>query len=70
MPFITQTAIGKHKELTVFGNDYPTIDGTCVRDYIHVVDLAKAHIKSIKRLIENKTISNYDFFNVGTGKGS
>ena len=70
VPFITQTAIGKHKELTVFGNDYPTIDGTCVRDYIHVVDLAKAHIQSIKRLIENKTISNYDFFNVGTGKGS
>ena len=70
VPFITQTAIGKHKELTVFGNDYPTTDGTCVRDYIHVVDLAKAHIQSIKRLIENKTVSNYDFFNVGTGKGS
>ena len=70
IPFITQTAIGKHNQLTVFGNDYPTKDGTCIRDYIHVVDLAKAHIKSLKRLIENKNILNYDVFNIGTGKGS
>ena len=70
IPFITQTAIGKHNQLTVFGNDYPTKDGTCIRDYIHVVDLAKAHVKSLKRLIENKNILNYDVFNIGTGKGS
>ena len=56
VPFITQTAIGKYNELTIFGNDYPTKDGTCVRDYIHVVDLAKAHIKSLEKLIGNKNI--------------
>ena len=70
VPFITQTAVGKYDKLTIFGNDYTTEDGTCIRDYIHVVDLAKAHIKSLKRLIENKNISNYDIFNIGTGKGS
>ena len=69
VPFITQTAIGKYNELTIFGNDYPTKDGTCVRDYIHVVDLAKAHIKSLEKLIGNKNILKYDVFNIGTGKG-
>ena len=70
VPFITQTAVGKYKELIVFGDNYPTSDGTCIRDYIHVVDLAKAHIKSLNRLLDNKNSSNYDVFNIGTGKGS
>lgn len=70
VPFITQTAIGIRNQLSVFGNDYPTSDGTCVRDYIHVVDLAKAHVIALKRLIENKNKSNYEVFNLGTGKGS
>ena len=69
VPFITQTAIGKHKQLTVFGNDYPTNDGTCIRDYIHVVDLAKAHIKAFEKLYHSTGLSNYDVFNIGTGKG-
>lgn len=69
VPFITQTAIGKYNKLTIFGNNYPTKDGTCIRDYIHVVDLAKAHIKSLEKLIENKSVSKYDVFNIGTGKG-
>lgn len=70
VPFITQTAIGIRDQLSVFGNDYPTSDGTCVRDYIHVVDLAKAHVIALQRLIENKNTSNYEVFNLGTGKGS
>lgn len=70
VPFITQTAAGIRKELSVFGNDYPTSDGTCIRDYIHVVDLAKAHVKALQRLIEKKNISKVETFNVGTGKGS
>ena len=70
VPFITQTAIGLRKELTVFGNDYPTSDGTCLRDYIHVMDLAKAHIKSLYKLINNEDKSYYDTFNIGTGKGT
>ncbi|MFN0728113.1 UDP-glucose 4-epimerase GalE [Polaribacter gochangensis] len=70
IPFITQTAAGIRKELSVFGDDYPTIDGTAVRDYIHVVDLAKAHIAALLRLINNKNKTNFEFFNVGTGKGS
>ena len=70
VPYITQTGIGIRKELSVFGNDYPTIDGTCVRDYIHVVDLAKAHVVAIERLINNKNTANYETYNVGTGKGS
>jgi len=70
VPFITQTAIGLRQELSVFGNDYPTPDGTCIRDYIHVVDLAKAHVTALKRLIEKKNITNYEFFNIGTGTGS
>ena len=70
VPYITQTAIGIRKELTVFGNDYLTIDGSCLRDYIHVVDLAKAHIKSLDKLISNDDKNYYDTFNIGTGKGT
>jgi UDP-glucose 4-epimerase len=70
VPFITQTAIGKREVLTVFGNDYPTIDGTCIRDYIHVVDLAKAHVKAIEFLEQKKYTEAYSVFNLGTGKGN
>lgn len=70
VPFITQTGIGLRKELSVFGSDYPTPDGTCIRDYIHVVDLAKAHVVALKRLIERKNETAVEVFNVGTGKGS
>lgn len=70
VPFITQTAIGKRKELAVFGDDYDTADGTCIRDYIHVMDLAEAHVKALQRLIENKRETNYEVFNIGTGAGS
>lgn len=69
VPFITQTAYGLRDELKVFGNDYNTPDGSCVRDYLHVVDLAKAHVTAVKRLIENKNKTNYEVFNLGTGKG-
>ncbi|HET8808716.1 MAG TPA: UDP-glucose 4-epimerase GalE [Flavobacteriaceae bacterium] len=70
VPFITQTAIGKREELSVFGNDYPTEDGTCIRDYIHVVDLAEAHVAALKRLLNGNEKSNYEVFNLGTGKGN
>ena len=70
VPFITQTAIGIREQLSVFGGDYPTPDGTCIRDYIHVVDLAKAHVVALQRLISGKNSSNFEFFNLGTGKGS
>ncbi len=70
VPFITQTAIGIREQLSVFGDDYPTPDGTCIRDYIHVVDLAKAHVVAMKRLLEAKNSENYEVYNVGTGKGS
>ena len=70
VPFITQTAIGIREQLSVFGDDYPTHDGTCIRDYIHVVDLAKAHVVALERLLFNKNKSNYETFNLGTGKGS
>ncbi|WP_417443067.1 UDP-glucose 4-epimerase GalE [Joostella sp.] len=70
VPYITQTAIGIREQLLVFGGDYPTEDGTCVRDYIHVVDLGKAHVTALERLLENKNKSNYEVFNIGTGKGS
>ncbi|SFZ90875.1 UDP-glucose 4-epimerase [Flaviramulus basaltis] len=70
VPFITQTAIGLREQLSVFGDDYPTSDGTCVRDYIHVVDVAKAHVIALERLLENKNKENYETFNLGTGKGS
>ncbi len=68
VPFITQTAAGWRKELTVFGNDYKTPDGTCIRDYIHVVDLAKAHVKALEHLETMK--DNYNVFNIGTGHGN
>jgi len=70
VPFITQTAIGIREQLSIFGDDYPTTDGTCIRDYIHVVDLAKAHVIALKRLLENHNKSNFETFNLGTGKGS
>ena len=70
VPYITQTAIGIRKKLSIFGNDYPTPDGTCIRDYIHVVDLAKAHVTAIKRLLEKNNVENHEFFNIGTGKGA
>jgi len=70
VPFITQTGAGLREELSVFGDDYPTPDGTCVRDYIYVVDLAKAHVVALQRLLEAKNKDNYEVFNVGTGKGS
>ncbi|HEX5742455.1 MAG TPA: UDP-glucose 4-epimerase GalE [Flavobacteriaceae bacterium] len=70
IPFITQTATGIRQELSVFGSDYPTPDGTAIRDYIHVVDLAKAHIAALNRLLNNQQKNNYEVFNVGTGKGS
>ncbi len=70
VPFITQTAMGLRQELSVFGNDYPTPDGTCIRDYIHVVDLAKAHVVALQRLIDRKNEESVEVFNLGTGKGS
>ncbi len=69
VPFITQTAAGLRDELKVFGDDYDTPDGSCIRDYLHVVDLAKAHVVSVKRLTEGKNKKNYEVFNLGTGKG-
>jgi UDP-glucose 4-epimerase len=69
VPLITQTAIGKRDILNVFGNDYDTPDGTCIRDYIHVVDIAKAHAIALERLIAAKEKSVYEIFNLGTGKG-
>ncbi len=70
VPFITQTGIGIREQLSVFGNDYPTPDGTCIRDYIHVVDLARAHVVALQRLVEGRNEKNYEVFNIGTGKGS
>lgn len=70
VPFITQTGIGLRERLSVFGDDYPTVDGTCIRDYIHVVDLAKAHVAALKRLINRDNSGNYEVFNIGTGQGS
>ncbi len=70
IPFVTQTAAGIRKELSVFGDDYPTKDGTAVRDYIHVVDLAKAHIAALERLLNNNNKKDFEVFNVGTGTGS
>ncbi|NGM66606.1 UDP-glucose 4-epimerase GalE [Sphingobacterium sp. SGR-19] len=69
LPFITQTASGKREKLTVFGGDYDTPDGSCIRDYIHVVDLAKAHVAAIRLLEKGNPNGNYDVFNVGTGNG-
>lgn len=70
VPFITQTGMGLREQLSVFGDDYPTEDGTCIRDYIHVVDLAKAHVAALQRLLKDKNEANYEVFNLGTGKGS
>jgi UDP-glucose 4-epimerase len=70
VPFITQTAMGLRQELSVFGNDYPTPDGTAVRDYIHVVDLAKAHVIALQRLLNQQNAEKVETFNLGTGKGS
>lgn len=70
VPFITQTGVGIREQLSVFGDDYPTSDGTCVRDYIYVVDLAKAHVVALQRLLKGKNKANYEVFNVGTGKGT
>jgi UDP-glucose 4-epimerase len=69
LPFVTQVAAGKLEKLTVYGNEYNTPDGTCVRDYIHVADLAKAHVKSCERLLTNKEKERYEVFNIGTGNG-
>lgn len=69
MPFVTQVAAGIRKKLTVFGNDYDTPDGTCIRDYIHVTDLAAAHVKSCDRLLNNAVENNFEVFNIGTGNG-
>ena len=70
VPFITQTAFGLRKELSVYGDDYPTPDGTAIRDYIHVVDLAKAHVIAMQRLLHKKNIDKVETFNLGTGTGS
>jgi UDP-glucose 4-epimerase len=70
VPFITQSAIGKRGPITVYGDDYNTPDGSAIRDYIHVVDLAKAHVAAVRRLQDKAATSNYEVFNLGTGKGS
>jgi UDP-glucose 4-epimerase len=69
IPIITQTAAGLRQEVKVFGNDYDTPDGSAVRDYIHVIDLAKAHVVALKRMLDNRQKNNYEYFNLGTGKG-
>jgi UDP-glucose 4-epimerase len=69
MPFITQTGVGKREKLTVFGDDYNTADGTCIRDFIHVTDLAKAHVLATERLLKRKNESAVEIFNLGTGNG-
>lgn len=69
IPYLTQTAIGIRQELSVFGNDYNTPDGSCIRDYINVVDLAKAHVIAMQRMIEKKSDKNIEVFNLGTGRG-
>lgn len=69
VPYITQTATGKREFLRIFGGNYNTPDGTCIRDYIHVVDLARAHLIAIERLLNKKNRSSFEIFNLGTGKG-
>ena len=69
VPYLTQTAIGVRKELSIFGDDYDTPDGSCIRDFINVVDLAKAHVVAIRRLLDGKNKANYEYFNIGTGNG-
>ncbi len=68
VPFITQTAVGKRECLSIFGNDYPTEDGTCLRDYIDIVDLAKAHVAAVARMLDSRMKEGYEIFNVGTGR--
>ncbi len=68
-PVVTQTAIGKRDKMLVFGNDYDTPDGSCIRDYIHVMDVAAAHVVAIERMLNGKSKSNYELFNLGTGQG-
>lgn len=70
VPFITQTAAGLREQLSVFGDDYPTADGSCIRDYIHVVDLAVAHVVALQRLMDGGNQEQYEVFNLGTGRGS
>lgn len=70
VPYITQTATGQREQLSIFGDDYPTPDGTAIRDYIHVVDLAAAHVVALQKLIAKEQVGNFDFYNVGTGTGS
>lgn len=69
VPYLTQTAAGIRKELTVFGNDYNTPDGSCIRDYIDVVDLAKAHVVAMRRMLDNEDTDRIEIFNLGTGRG-
>lgn len=70
VPYITQTGVGIREQLSVFGDTYPTLDGTCIRDYIHVVDVANAHVVALQRLLKNKHQDNFEAFNLGTGTGS
>ena len=70
IPFVTQTAAGIRKQLSVFGSDYPTPDGTAIRDYIHVIDLAEAHVVALDRLLKKQNKNPFEVFNIGTGKGS
>lgn len=69
VPFITQTAAGVREKLTIFGNDYDTPDGTCIRDFIHVLDLAKAHVHALKAILSQEKSLGYQFYNLGTGEG-
>ncbi len=69
VPYLTQTAIGIRKELSIFGDDYPTPDGSCIRDFINIVDLAKAHVKALERMLEDKSDDKLEYFNIGTGQG-
>jgi UDP-glucose 4-epimerase len=69
VPYITQTAIGLREKLMVYGDDYDTPDGSCIRDYINVVDLAKAHVIAVNRMLNKKLDEDIEYFNIGTGKG-
>ena len=69
VPYLTQTAIGIRKELSIFGDDYPTPDGSCIRDFINIVDLAKAHVKALERMLEDKSDDKLEYSNTGTGQG-
>ena len=69
VPYLTQTAMGIRKELSIFGDDYPTPDGSCIRDFINIVDLAKAHVKALERMLDDKSDNNLEYFNIGTGEG-